>query len=166
MDEGAPDAPEPPEGGIVEPTDHDMEIKVRRVTSAQRGPLRHAIEDVLAEPEPGIWAGGQQVDTTMVDGEEKPVLQFPYVKYSASVDSLIEALYEASLIVPFDWMKWKGSGQTTELSLADAVRTITAAVRGERFGDGVLLEALKDGRMTRALERLRAALADNDSSSG
>jgi len=151
---------------LVEPTDQDMEIRVRQVASDQRGPLRRAIEDVLSEPEPGIWAGGQQVDTTIVDGEEKPVLQFPYVEYSSSVDSLIQALYEAGLIVPFDWMKWNGSGQTTQLSLADAVRTITAAVRGERFGDGVLLEALKDGSMTRALERLRAALAGDDSLAG
>jgi len=153
---------------LAEPTDGDFEAKVREVTGDRRRRLLVAIDAVLQESEHGTWAGGQQVDATSVDGVEQRTFHLPYVEYSAAVDSLIETLYQTELIVPFDWMAWMawkspggpGGEGNAALSLADAVRTITVSVRGERFGDGVLLAALQDGTLTRALERLKASYDD------
>jgi hypothetical protein len=144
------------------PTDAEIELALRRVSVTNWRNLTAAIDAVLAETEHGKVAGGKQVGTTIVDGQEQPVLRMPYPVYSSAVNALTEALYEVGAIVPFDWGSWiqrhpeRGAHAFANPSVADAARFLTATIRGERFGDGVILEALNDGTMLGALRALRA----------
>ncbi|QBS45163.1 DUF6508 domain-containing protein [Nocardia sp. CS682] len=88
-------------------------------------------------------------------------LCMPYVQYSEAVDRMTQAVYAVGAIVGFEWMKWDmkstypgGLGLETA-PVADAARVLTAVIRGERFGDGIILAALNDGTLPAALQRLR-----------
>lgn len=76
------------------------------------------------------------------------------------VDALVGLLGPLGLVVPFDWPAWHSSeryrhGHGLEAApVADAVRLVTAHVRGERFSDGVLLGGLRDGSLKAAVQRL------------
>ena len=124
--------------------------------------LVESIDDVLAESTHGTWSGGEQTGTSTVDGVERPVLAMPYPVYSDPVNRLVQALYRAGSIVSFDWGAWRklhpelGESAFSGGSVADAVRLVTAVVRGERFCDGLILEVLNDGTMVGALRRLRS----------
>jgi hypothetical protein len=145
-----------------EPTDADIEAALRAGTPERWRALWEAFDDLLAEPEPGTWSGGEQVDTTVVDGEEHPVIQMPYVIYADSVQRVVQALYALDAVVPFNWPHWDGIARLREpyalatASVADAVRMATAIIRGDRFTEGALAGAIDDGTFPAALERLRA----------
>ncbi|MGW5730742.1 DUF6508 domain-containing protein [Nocardia beijingensis] len=88
-------------------------------------------------------------------------LSLPHVDYSDAIRRMTEAIYEVDAIVGFPWMKWDfrtaypgGRGLETA-AVADAARVLTAVIRGERFSDGTILAALKDGTLASALQRLR-----------
>ena len=79
---------------------------------------------------------------------------FPWVRYSTEVNGFRQALYDAGLVVPFDWPAWMGTLETRELPLDDpllAIRSITAIVRGDRFSEGSLLGYLQSGELTAAV---------------
>jgi hypothetical protein len=107
------------------------------------------------------WGGGDQVDTTVVDGVEQQVLQMPYAVYSSAVNRVVQALYDPDAIVSFDWSEWdgvkwyRGGGGLDAAPVADAVRIATAIVRTDRFVEGALGAALDDGSFPAALSRLR-----------
>jgi hypothetical protein len=77
------------------------------------------------------------------------------------VNRLSGALADAGLVVPFDWMAWdgllryEGGHGLSTAPVADAVRVVTATIRGERFCDGNIEAALRDGLLPAALDRLR-----------
>jgi hypothetical protein len=79
--------------------------------------LFEAARGFLAEPEHTTWGGGEQVGTTMVDGEERRVFQMPYAVYSEEVDQIVKLFYEIGIVQPFDWARWDGvelyRGRTT-----------------------------------------------------
>ncbi|MFI9407826.1 DUF6508 domain-containing protein [Nocardia sp. NPDC052316] len=115
--------------------------------------LWSAVDDIRAEdPQAlGSWR------TNNRDGS----LCMPHVQYSEAVDRMTQAVYAVGAIVGFDWMKWDrktaypgGRGLETA-PVADAARVLTAVIRGERFGDGIILTALNDGTLPAALQRLR-----------
>jgi hypothetical protein len=132
-----------------------------RVTVEQWASVWAAVESVSAESEHATWRGGETAGTALVDGDERPVMQMPYPVYSDAVDRLRRALSEAGLVVPFDWMAWDGlqryeAGRGLSTApVADAVRVVTATMRGERFCDGAIEGALRDGLLPAALDRLR-----------
>jgi hypothetical protein len=111
------------------------------------------------------WAGGEVVDTVVVDGVEKPVTQVPYPLYTPEVERLRDAIGACGLVVPYDWMAWDGLDRhldgagLADAPMTDAVRMITAIVRSERFGDGNIEGALTSGTLQAAIARLRADYA-------
>jgi hypothetical protein len=131
------------------------------VTAAQWAALWEAVDSVSVESEHATWHGGEVVRTMVVDGEEKPVWQMPYPVYSDTVNRLTGALADAGLVVSFDWMAWdgllryEGGRGLSTAPVADAVRVVTATIRGERFCDGNIEAALHDGLLPAALDRLR-----------
>jgi hypothetical protein len=64
-------------------------------------------------------------------------------------------------VVPFAWPDWpdlpryRDPAELGSAPAADAVRVITAVVRGERFVDGNVDAALRSGVLQAALARLR-----------
>lgn len=124
--------------------------------------LWDALDALAHETTFATWAGGEVVETTIVDGEARPVRQMPYPVYSESVERVLRGLRVLKLSVPFDWMRWDGMRRYDEnpaaladAEVGDAVRVLTAIQRAERFGDGTIEAALKSGLMQAALARLR-----------
>ena len=77
-----------------------------------------------------------------------------------AIAELVGHLYGLGLVVPFDWNAWftmdrypNGRG-LAEVSPAESVRLITAYVRGDRFNDGALHQALDDGSIASAIARI------------
>ena len=144
----------------LEPTDAEIETRLRAVAPAYREAMWSALADVLDEDEHLHWEGGQQVGVRVVDGEERPVTQMPYAVYSAAADRLRVAL--GALVVPFAWPDWDGvhryrGGQgLAEAPVADAVRMIIAVLRSERFSDGSIAGAIEDDTLPAAVRRVRA----------
>ena len=132
-----------------------------RATPASWTELWAALDGLDGVEEFATWAGGEVIDTAVVDGVERPVIQVPYPIYSEAVERLRAAIGGCGLVVPFDWMQWDGNRRyrggvgLDGAPVADAVRMVTAVVRSERFGDGSIEGALRDGTLQAALARLR-----------
>ncbi len=116
-----------------------------------------AEEDTFA-----TWAGGDVVGTTVIEGQERPVIQMSYPVYAESVSRLRDRLRDLRLGVAFDWSGWDGLNRYLEdhaaLAVApvgDAVRVLIGIERSERFIDGNIETALTSGLMQAALARLR-----------
>jgi hypothetical protein len=91
---------------------------------------------------------------------EMPVWSELRAVTQGDVDQLIDIAYGLGLVAPFDWQAWyspdrfpAGHGLAAA-SVADAVRLITAIVRGDRFSGGVLVEQIGDGSILAAVNRL------------
>lgn len=84
-----------------------------------------------------------------------------YPAYSEAFMAIHALLYELDLVVPFNWAEWsrpqrypQGAGLESA-SVADAARLCTVYVRGERFSDGAIGQALRDGTFDQIFKRLR-----------
>lgn len=144
------------------PVDSQIHATLARARQEDWEALWAAVDVLAAETTFATWSGGEIVGTTIIDGEERPVRQMPYPVYSQSVEGVRERLGKLGLIIPFDWMSWDGLDRYTEdpaalatAPVTDAVRTLTAIQRAERFGDGNIEGALRSGLMQVALTRLR-----------
>lgn len=96
----------------------------------------------------------------LVDGEERRVYQLGYPHYSRRVDQIVALFYEIGVVFSFDWSSWdgvdhyRGGAGLRAAPVAEAARLATAYVRGERFCDGLLDRAIRDGTFSAILERL------------
>jgi hypothetical protein len=145
-----------------DPTDDEIEARLEAVLDDGWDTLWDAVDRLAAEEtDHATWRGGEQVDTTVVDGVEQPVLHMPYVVYSDAVNRLVGRLSALGLIVPFNWPAWDGTrrfrtGQgMADAPVADAVRLITAIVRADRFSEGTIAVTIEDGTLPAAIERIR-----------
>ena len=123
-------------------------------TPADWEALWAAVDELLQEREWVRWvAPTEQPDGSIVVG---------WPDYSPAMNATISALGRVGAVTPaFDWPAWRqswndpgGIGLQTGPA-ADAVRYLTSVVRGERFGDGTLDAAMRDGSFPIALARLR-----------
>jgi hypothetical protein len=148
-------------GESRDPSDAEIEDILRRASAAQWAELAAAADGLAQETEYMTWGGGEQVDTTVIDGVERPVLQMPYAIYSEPVERLLTALGGLGAVVPFNWSAWDGivrfRGPTAldGAPVADAVRMTTAIIRAERFSEGGIGETLADGTLFAVARRLR-----------
>jgi hypothetical protein len=139
-------------------SDSEIEHRLRAAADRRWQDLWDALHALVAEPEKGRWAGGE---TVVVDGVEKPVIQMPYVIYSAAVSDVIANVAALGASQPFDWQAWDGLNRYPngrglgEAPVAESIRMITAIVRADRFGEGTLLASLEDGTFLAAVDRLR-----------
>ncbi len=121
-----------------------------------------AVDALSGETTYATWAGGEVVDTVVVDGVEEPVTQMPYPQYTDVVERVLRAIGACGFVVPFAWPDWDGlqrypdGAGLADAPVADAVRMLTAIVRSERFGDGSIAGALERGTLQAAVARLRA----------
>ena len=83
--------------------DPDLEEALRGAPADLWRQLFEAARGYLAEPEHASWAGGQQIDTAVVDGAERPAFQMPYAVYSENVGRIVALLNEIGVVFPFDW---------------------------------------------------------------
>lgn len=142
-------------------SDAGIEDRLRAADEERWQDLWDAVDALVLEPEKGQWAGGETVETIVVDGREKPVIQVPYVIYCAAVFDVIAKVGGLGASQPFDWQAWDGLNRypngrgLNEAPVAESIRMITAIVRADRFGEGRLLANLEGGTFVAAVDRLR-----------
>ncbi|SDQ34760.1 O-acetyl-ADP-ribose deacetylase (regulator of RNase III), contains Macro domain [Thermostaphylospora chromogena] len=100
------------------------------------------------------WEGGEET--------EPGVRTVPWPGYSRAVRRILDALSELGVVVVFDWTEWHrrsplfpdGRG-LRDAPVADAARLATTYIRGERFRDGSIQQAIENGALQAILDRLR-----------
>ena len=128
--------------------------------------------DEFSETEFGTWIIDKNNDGT----PEHPT-QFPFVDYSVVVDQFIHDVYsfvddheEMELhsyikILEDNDIKWSWepmvNAEVDHLDAQCVVALIFGAIRADRFGEGTLLAFLKDGLITKWLERLKTLDIDS-----
>jgi hypothetical protein len=96
------------------------------------------------------------------DGQrhDRGPVRIAYPEYSPAVARLIAALAATHAMAVFRWMDWRGSQRfpggagLAEAPVADAMRLISAVVRGEWFCDGTIKQAIEGGSLIIAAERI------------
>lgn len=110
------------------------------------------------------------------DGTSEHPLEFPFVNYSRVVDQFIDDVYsfvdnheEIGLhsyqkVLEDNGIKWSWElmvkAEVDNLDAQCIIALIYGAIRADRFGEGTLLAFLKDGFITKWLERLKTLDAD------
>lgn len=96
---------------------------------------------------------------------------WPYEALSPRSEELVDVLHTSGVVAAgIDWSRWldgrgdelvrdRGGEVIGEASLDDCRRLLVALVRQSRFVDGVMLDALRDGRVRRTFERVAALTA-------
>lgn len=150
-----------PIGGCTVTEDDEVMAGVRAAPPERWDELWAAVDALLREPEWVTWVPAQkQPDGVTVMG---------WPEYSPALEATHTALGRVGAITPaFDWPAWinarhdpGGVGLRTGPA-ADAVRYLTAVIPSERFGDGNLDAAMRDGALPAAL----AASAAGTTTSG
>lgn len=135
----------------MSPSDAEVEAALRAAPPDRWRDLAYAVAAVEAADVHTTWAGGETVGGAT---------QVPYPVYSAAVERVLAALGGVGAVVVFAWPRWDGldryDGPATlrDAPAADAARLVTAILRGERFGEGTIANALDDRRLTAAARRL------------
>lgn len=85
-----------------------------------------------------------------------------YVALTEQATAFVQELYDKQVIVGFDWPEWmqrdgrrlyESQELLVDASLDDCRLFLIALVRGDRFNEGVLLQAFRDGTVSRILRR-------------
>jgi len=105
----------------------------------------------------GKCYGGDKKSNTIV---------MPMIEYSDKVNEFISLLYNTGIVIRFDWIKWSEEGKNilsdpkllNNADLLEIRKIFTIIIRRERFCEGALLQKIKDGTVSRLLERLNAIL--------
>jgi O-acetyl-ADP-ribose deacetylase (regulator of RNase III) len=92
--------------------------------------------------------------------ETRPgVTHVPFPRYSDRINAILGLLSELRVVVPFNWSAWQRTVPSdigvADAPVTDAARMATALIRGERFCDGTIAAALREGRLQEILARLR-----------
>ena len=139
---GPPEPPRVPD----DPDDPAVDVAIRASLDAATADAWAELRDALAV-----------VDSLDPDGYCK---WSPWPEYSPEVDRLRSAVGAAGLVVPYAWPKWagierhRGGRGMAEVPVEDAVRMVTAVLRSERFSDGSIDGALRDGTFQAAVRRV------------
>jgi hypothetical protein len=102
---------------------------------------------------PGVARGGKD------DGSG--VIEWPWVDYAPEVRELEQLLYRDGWIVGFDWPEWHDEGRALvegdgieSADLDDLRRLLTVIFRKERFNEGTVDVAFRDGTLLRIVRRV------------
>ena len=108
----------------------------------------------------GEWAGGEE--------DKEGVISFPYMREASIVSEFLEIVYDMPIIINFDWGGWnEGSEMVSNqnfnfdtIDLPTKCKMITGIVRSDRFDDGVLVGAFKDGVILRILKSIEKQIVE------
>ena len=140
-----------------DPEDAAVDAAIRAALAAAPPEAWTELGAALAAVEPlgpdgyASWVEG----STGADG----VISLGWPTYAPEVERLRSAIGAAGLVVPYAWPEWTGieryrTGTGMDAApVEDAVRMVTAVIRSERFGDGSIQGALRDGTLQAALRR-------------
>ncbi len=96
---------------------------------------------------------------------------FPHIDYSQQVRDFLKALDDNGLITVFDWTTWEHGERIfndhtliSSLEFMEIQFLLTTIVRKERFCEGFLLNAIKDGIILSALIQLETLYSKEENS--
>lgn len=108
------------------------------------------------------WRGGERTVTTDAAGVEHATVSMSWLDIGEELTTLMSCMYEAQVVVPFDWMSWRpqsrfahGIDADAVVSVGEAVRLITTISRSDRFSEGEFGGAFSDGTLPRLLDIVR-----------
>ncbi|MCB9392193.1 MAG: hypothetical protein H6514_00855 [Acidimicrobiaceae bacterium] len=134
-----------------DPSDHDLEQVARSLTIHHRRRLRRLVREL-----------DDVRDRVAVTARSRSSSNVVWPAYSESALDLYHVLRVTGLVVAFDWVTWlERSGYRRDrppssLSVADAVRHVTAVVRADRAA-GTFAAALVDGSLLRSIDIILGA---------
>jgi hypothetical protein len=151
---GSPEPPRVPD----DPDDPAVDAAIRESLGATTPEAWAELATALAAVE-GLAEDGYSTWTGTSTGDDG-VLTLGWPEYAPEVERLRAAVGAAGLVVPYAWPDWsgierhRGGRGLEEAPVEDAVRMVTAVVRSERFADGSIDGALRDGTLQAALRRV------------
>ena len=138
----------------LEPTDEEIAAALATKPAERWQRLFDLADGLSPEKQEVRWDGGGT--------NEEGVITLSHPVYSETVHAIVESLYELGVIVSFNWPEWHQTSTLfpdatglMEAPVADAARLATTVVRGERFGDGAIQQAIESGALLAILNRLR-----------
>lgn len=137
--------------------DQIVDDRLAAVSRDQWLELWDVADAIAALDKVGEWGGGDVIDHTD-DGHD--VYEFPFIIYAEPVNRYEQLFYEMDLVVPYERVLNAGRG-TDELdwldsaSIADVVRFNSSILRGERFGEGCIENAINAGAIAAIVGRLK-----------
>jgi hypothetical protein len=140
-----------------DPTDQAIETKLRGISPAAWAALWVSVDRLDALPGSQV----QRTDKVVRPTDDGMAFSFNWSNYPGELTAVVDELYKADIVTPFNWSDWNGinrfqSGSSfAGVPVADAVRYLTATVRAERFSDGAIGTAVSQGTFGAALSRIR-----------
>lgn len=142
-------------------TDERFVSELLESTPAARAQLREVVEKMQAHPTPHLLARWSDPKGS---GTPEDPYQLGYPIYDPLVYRLTAGLVQANAQPTFDWMAWEGARRYRDADaiasapLTDVLRVITTIIRGERFCDGTIENAITSGVLLAAATRVTAAI--------
>ncbi len=110
-----------------------------------------------ADAEFGEWKGGDELEPGSITA--------PWFSPSELTSRLVEVAYRDGWVRPdFDWVEWAATPEAQRLrndrgalgqaTAPDLARLLTVVIRGDRFVEGALAEAIGAGLVTAVLRRV------------
>lgn len=134
-----------------DPSDDDLERVAQSLSIHHRRRLRRLVREL-----------DDVRDRLTVAARSRASSNVVWPAYSESALDLYHVLRVTGLVVAFDWVAWldrsgyRRDRPLTSLSVADAVRYVTAVVRADRAA-GTFAAALVDGSLLRAIDTIVGA---------
>jgi hypothetical protein len=137
--------------------DQEVDVRLAAVVDAQWSALWSIASEISELEAPGERGGGKVIDRT---GGGDNVYSMPYFNYEEPVNKYVQLFYEMDLVIPYervldqnktiDQLEWLDSA-----SIADVVRFNSSILRGDRFSDGYLGQAISAGAIAAIVKRLK-----------
>jgi hypothetical protein len=123
-------------------------------------PLIELIPKIETTSRFGELGGGEE--------DEEGAFVMPYSIHSSIVSEFLEIVYVMPIIINFNWGDWREGPEMLRnknfnfdtIDLPTKCKMITGIVRSDRFDDGVLVGAFKDGVILRILKSIEKQIAD------
>lgn len=134
----------------------NLPTHLKSITPSEWQKLFDLNERIMKSKSFGEIVGGEKI--------EENVSTFPYWKWSDITTEFNKTIHDMQLIVSFDWPDWeegiqllKDRKQTyQDLDEITLCKLLTVIVRADRFSDGTLVRAMKDGTISKIVSALKA----------
>ena len=102
------------------------------------------------------------------DQRKDGMFVMPWASYDATVNRIVELLYDLKVVQDVDWSGWQNGIESDLLfdperiksgTLYDTVCMLTGIIRSERFGSGAIATSLQNGGLLWLLARLKSLIS-------
>ena len=102
------------------------------------------------------------------DQREDGFFEMPWASYDATVNRIVELLYDLNVVQDVDWSGWQSAVEPDLLfdaeriksgTLYDTVCMLTGIIRSERFGSDAIATSLLNGGFLALLARLKSLVS-------